>query len=112
MDVRHRAYHDALTGLANRSGLQHRGDQTLGSAPVGLPMLLLYVDVDNFERVNDAAGLGEGLRAGDWKDIFIAWAPSKNVSLTAAYVDLGTIVPATTNQRKQRGVYVSAQFAF
>ena len=53
---------DPLTGLANRSGLQHRGDQTLGSAPVGLPMLLLYVDVDNFERVNDAAGLGEGDR--------------------------------------------------
>ena len=67
---------------------------------------------NKLQTAGRAAGLGEGLRAGDWKDIFIAWAPSKNVSLTAAYVDLGTIVPATTNQRKQRGMYVSAQFAF
>jgi hypothetical protein len=67
---------------------------------------------NKLQTAGRAANLGEGLRAGDWKDIFVAWAPSKNVSLTAAYVDLGTIVPATTNQRKQRGVYVSAQFAF
>jgi len=26
-----------------------------------------------------AAGLGNGLQSGDWKDIFIAWAPSKNL---------------------------------
>jgi len=67
---------------------------------------------NKLQTAGRAAGLGEGLRAGDWKDIFIAWAPSKNVSLTAAYVDLGTIVPATTAQRKQRGVYLSAQIAF
>ena len=59
-----------------------------------------------------AAGLGEGLRAGHWKDVFVAWAPSKNVSLTAAWVDLGPIVPATTSDRRQTGVYVSAQIAF
>lgn len=59
-----------------------------------------------------AAGLGEGLRARDWKDIFIAWAPSKNLSLTLAYVDLGLIVPATTQSRKQTGYYLSAQVAF
>ena len=59
-----------------------------------------------------AAGLGDGLRATDWKDIFIAWAPSKNLSLTLAYVDLGLIVPATTQSRKQTGYYLSAQVAF
>ncbi len=67
---------------------------------------------DKLRRAGAAAGLGDGLRADDWKDIFIAWAPSKNVSLTAAYVDLGRIVPATTERRKQTGVYVSAQVAF
>lgn len=67
---------------------------------------------NKLQTAGRAAGLGEGLRAGNWKDIFVAWSPSKNVSLTAAYVDLGTIVPATTGQRQQRGVYVSAQFAF
>ena len=62
---------------------------------------------------NVAFGAGSGaLRAQDWKDIFIAWAPSKNVSLTLAYVDLGVIVPATSGNRKQTGYYLSAQLAF
>lgn len=59
-----------------------------------------------------AAGLGDGLRGDDWADVFVAWAPSKYLSLTAAYVDLGRIVPATTNGRRQTGFYVSAQLAF
>lgn len=67
---------------------------------------------NKLQRAGAAAGLGDGLRADDWKDIFIAWAPSKNVSLTAAYVDLGRIVPATTGNKKQTGVYLSAQIAF
>ena len=46
------------------------------------------------------------------KDIIRAWAPSKNLSLTLAYVDLGVIVPATTASRKQTGYYLSAQVAF
>ena len=45
-------------------------------------------------------------------DIFIAWAPNKNLSVTLAYVDLGRIVPGITGGRKQTGVYLSAQLAF
>ncbi|MBW8721106.1 MAG: DUF3034 family protein [Polaromonas sp.] len=67
---------------------------------------------NKLESAGRAAGLGNGLRSEDWKDIFIAWAPSKNFSLTLAYVDLGVIVPATTVGRKQTGYYVSAQVAF
>jgi Protein of unknown function (DUF3034) len=67
---------------------------------------------NKLETAGNAAGLGNGLRSGDWKDIFVAWAPSKNFSLTLAYVDLGTIVPATTANRKQTGYYLSAQVAF
>ena len=67
---------------------------------------------NKLEKAGAAAGLGNGLRSEDWKDIFIAWAPTKNVSLTLAYVDLGVVVPATTASRKQKGVYVSAQLAF
>ena len=44
----------------------------------------------------------------DWKDLFIAWAPSKNVSVTAAYVDLGNIV----GHPRQTGAYLSVQLAF
>ena len=67
---------------------------------------------NRLETAGRAAGLGNGLRAGDWKDVFIAWAPNKNISLTLAYVDLGVIVPATTASRKQSGYYLSAQLAF
>jgi hypothetical protein len=67
---------------------------------------------NRLQRAGQAAGLGDGLRADDWKDIFIAWAPSKNLSLTLAYVDLGRIVPATTAGRRQSGVYLSVQAAF
>lgn len=67
---------------------------------------------NKLEGAGRAAGLGNGLRSEDWKDIFIAWAPTRNVSLTLAYVDLGVIVPATTASRKQTGYYVSAQVAF
>lgn len=67
---------------------------------------------NNLETAGRAAGLGNGLREDDWKDLFVAWAPSKNFSLTLAYVDLGHIVPATTNSRRQTGYYLSGQVAF
>ena len=67
---------------------------------------------NRLENAGRAAGLGNGLRASDWKDVFIAWAPSKNFSLTLAWVDLGVIVPATTGSRRQTGYYLSAQAAF
>ena len=67
---------------------------------------------NKLETAGAAAGLGNGLRSQDWKNIFVAWAPSKNLSLTLAYVDLGVIVPATTGSRKQTGYYLSAQVAF
>ncbi len=67
---------------------------------------------NKLETAGRAAALGNGLRSEDWKDIFIAWAPTKNFSLTLAYVDLGVIVPATTASRKQTGYYLSAQIAF
>jgi hypothetical protein len=56
--------------------------------------------------------LGTGaLQEDDWKDVFIAWAPSKQLSLTLAYVDLGRIAPAVQPKR-QTGAYLSAQVAF
>jgi Protein of unknown function (DUF3034) len=67
---------------------------------------------NHLQAAGQAAGLGDGLRAQDWKDLFIAWAPSKHLSLTLAYVDLGTIVPATTQKRRQKGSYLSVQAGF
>ena len=67
---------------------------------------------NNLQDPGAAAGLGDGLRAQDWKDVFVAWAPNKNASVTLAYVDLGVIVPATTGNRTQKGAYLSVQLAF
>lgn len=67
---------------------------------------------NNLQALGAAAGLGAALREDDWKDLFIAWAPSKNVSFTLAYVDLGRIVPGVTRDRRQTGYYLSAQVAF
>lgn len=56
--------------------------------------------------------LGTGaLKEDDWWDVFVAWAPTKNVSITAAWVDLGRIAPAV-QPRRQTGAYLSAQIAF
>lgn len=42
------------------------------------------------------------------KDVFVAWAPTKNLSLTGAYVDLGDIATV----RNQHGWYLSGQTGF
>lgn len=55
--------------------------------------------------------LADGLKEDDWADVFVAWAPSKHLSITVAWVDLGRIVPAVQAKR-QSGAYVSAQVAF
>jgi diguanylate cyclase (GGDEF)-like protein len=61
MRSRHRASHDALTGLLNRSGLIERMSAICtapGKAPVWLR--LHFVDLDGFKAVNDAWGHGVG----------------------------------------------------
>lgn len=55
--------------------------------------------------------LGAALKEDAWADLFLVWAPSSSVSITAAWVDLGRVVPGV-QPRRQRGAYVSAQLAF
>ncbi len=45
-------------------------------------------------------------------DIFVAYFPTKNISITAAYVDLGQIVGALTQNDSQRGGFLSLQLGF
>jgi hypothetical protein len=49
-----------------------------------------------------------GLKEDDWMDLFAAYAINKNISVTAAYVDLGEIATF----RNQRGFYLSIQAGF
>ncbi|UWE14400.1 DUF3034 family protein [Herbaspirillum huttiense] len=46
----------------------------------------------------------------DYYDAFLAWFPSKNLSMTLAYVALGDIT--VYNPKRQRGVYLSLQAGF
>ena len=67
---------------------------------------------NNLEALGRANNLGNALHEDDWKDLFMAYAPSKHASFTLAYVDLGQIIPGITANRKQSGWYLSGQFAF
>ena len=46
----------------------------------------------------------------DYWDAFVAWFPSKNFSLTAAYAELGDIT--VFNPARQHGLYLSLQAGF
>jgi diguanylate cyclase (GGDEF)-like protein/PAS domain S-box-containing protein len=55
--LRHLAYHDPLTGLANRAQLEDHLAQALERAErQGAAVALLYVDLDHFKLVNDSFG--------------------------------------------------------
>lgn len=55
------AYHDPLTGLANRRCFIERLEENLReSAGQGFQMAVLFVDLDQFKQVNDSLGHGVG----------------------------------------------------
>ena len=49
-----------------------------------------------------------GFKEDNWYDLFVAYAPTKNVSVTLAYANLGNIVI----KDKQRATYLSLQVGF
>ncbi len=55
-ELRHAAFHDPLTGLANRALLRERLDELAGRTDI----CLLLLDLDGFKAVNDTLGHGIG----------------------------------------------------
>lgn len=59
--IRHQAYHDALTGLPNRSLFHDRLHQALSmSRRTGRGASILYLDLDRFKQINDTLGHAAG----------------------------------------------------
>ena len=62
-ELQHRAFHDPLTGLANRALLSDRLDLALANAERSNGQLaLMYVDLDRFKTINDRFGHAAGDR--------------------------------------------------
>jgi diguanylate cyclase (GGDEF)-like protein len=59
--LRHLAYHDNLTGLANRALFQHELDEAVANRETsGSPVVVMLVDLDDFKPVNDTFGHAAG----------------------------------------------------
>jgi len=58
----HRAFHDSLTGLANRGQLRGRVNASVGGKPALRRRSLLFIDLDDFKTVNDGFGHDAGDR--------------------------------------------------
>ncbi|MBS81136.1 MAG: hypothetical protein CMO32_36445 [Variovorax sp.] len=50
------AAHDSLTGLANRQRFEAHAQRLIAGLPATMPAAMVFIDLDNFKRVNDTGG--------------------------------------------------------
>jgi diguanylate cyclase (GGDEF)-like protein len=86
-ELRHQAFHDALTGLANRALFEDRLAHALaGARRHRRPVAVLFLDLDDFKTINDSLGHVSG------DDL-----------LSAAAMRIGTIVRAADTAARLGG---------
>jgi diguanylate cyclase (GGDEF)-like protein len=75
--IRHQALHDSLTGLANRNQFRDRVSRALDRSRGrdGKPFAILFIDLDDFKRLNDTLGHARG------DDVLVAAARRVEASL-------------------------------
>ena len=58
--LRHQAFHDPLTGLANRRRFVERAEAALATRPTPGRIAAMFLDLDDFKTVNDGLGHAAG----------------------------------------------------
>lgn len=95
---------------ANELGLLGFGGDNASRELLGEASIALMLDrktaigFEYRQKPDNIAGLDES----DWRDVFIAYFPSKSLALTAAWSDLGSI----GGLANQTGIYLSAEASF
>ncbi len=103
-------------GSANQLGLLGFGGDRHGDGSLSLEASVGYLLTRRLAIGGEYRGKPRNLAVDDegaaW-DAFVAYAPTRHVSVVAAYVNLGSILgPATTVAHDQVGSYVSVQIGF
>ncbi|MBB6338591.1 hypothetical protein FHR59_002854 [Xanthomonas arboricola] len=93
------------TGLLGFGGDRRNAYRLVGEASAAVVLSPAWVVGVEYRDKPDNLGFA---REQAWADAFVAWFPSKHVSLTAAWAELGDIATLTD----QRGPYLSLQVAF
>lgn len=97
-----KANHFGLLGFGNAAGADYELEWEFSA--VYLITRRLVAGIDYRTKPNNLAFAKEG----DAKAVYVAWFPSKHLSLTLAGVDLGPIAL----QGRQQGIYLSVQTGF
>ena len=105
-------------GLLGFGGVNGMGYKVIPAASVGVFLnrhVVLgaeYRDMPQNQLIANSGplkGLGDAVsKTSSWKDVYVAWFPYKQLSLTAAYLDLGTIATV----KNQNGLYLSLTTSF
>lgn len=96
-------------GLVGFGGAGHDKRQLMVEGSVGvMPRDDLVVGAEYRQKPNNLEDTAAILKEEAAWDVFVAWFPTRHVSLTAAWLNLGNVV----SKPDQQGLYLSGQVSF